>query len=136
VSENSLPSPLRSNNAASTRWRERLLPTPPPTTSIRLPASAFRALPGSDAVAEVNGSVVHIGSPQSFRERVPEADRFEDQVSNLQSAGKTVLVIGSESAAWGIIAVRDQVRPNARAAVIAQTRTADLCYAISSQKRN
>jgi heavy metal translocating P-type ATPase len=85
----------------------------------RLPASAFRALPGSGAVAEVNGSIVHVGSPQSFRERILEAGRFEDQFSKLQSAGKTVLVVGNESAAWGIIAVRDQVRPNTRAAVTA-----------------
>lgn len=44
-------------------------------------------------------------------------DGGRDDISRLQAEGKTVIVVGDGRAAWGLIAIRDNIRPNARKAI-------------------
>ena len=81
-------------------------------------AAGFRAITGAGATAELNGQTVYVGNPDLFDKRLSAGlGSLGPDISRLQDEGKTVVVVGSESVAWGLIAVRDNIRPNARKAV-------------------
>lgn len=78
----------------------------------------FRSLTGAGASATVNGQTVYIGSPDLFRTRLGlSLDGADAELSRLQSEGKTVVLIGDERSAWGMIAIRDNLRENAKKAI-------------------
>ena len=75
----------------------------------------FRALTGSGAVARLAGQTIHIGSPALFEEELGVSlEGATVEIQRLQDAGKTVVVVGDEAQAWGLIAIRDNLRENAR----------------------
>lgn len=82
-----------------------------------VPVGDFRALPGAGASASFDSSRFFVGSPAFFRSQFG-ADGASDQIERLQADGKTVVVVGTESGPWGLIAIRDQVRPNAKQAIV------------------
>ncbi|MCL5997447.1 MAG: heavy metal translocating P-type ATPase [Chloroflexi bacterium] len=78
----------------------------------------FRSLTGAGASARLNGSMLYVGSPDLFHSRLGIAlDGAWDDINRLQGEGKTVVVIGDEKSPWGLIAIRDNIRPNARKAI-------------------
>ena len=78
----------------------------------------FCSLTGAGASATVNGRTVYIGSPDLFRTRLGlSLDGADAELSRLQSEGKTVVLIGDERSAWGMIAIRDNLRENAKKAI-------------------
>lgn len=82
--------------------------------------SGFRALKGAGAEASVDGRRVFIGSPALFEVRLGiPLDNFKAEITRLQDDGKTVIIVGDERNAWGLLALRDTLRPNARRAVAA-----------------
>lgn len=81
----------------------------------------FRSLTGAGAAARVEGAgdkEVFVGSPGFFEQdlKVTLASA-SSQIAELQSSGKTVIVIGTADRAWALIAIRDNVRSNAVAAI-------------------
>jgi len=82
--------------------------------------TGFRSMTGAGAEASVEGRRVHIGNPALFESRlnVSLAD-LKIEIARLQDDGKTVIVLGDDRAAWGLLALRDNLRPNARRAVAA-----------------
>lgn len=82
-----------------------------------VPVVGFRALPGAAASASVQGLTVYVGSPAFFRSHIDALDGATGQIERLQEDGKTVVVIGADNGAWGLIAIRDQVRPHAKHAI-------------------
>ena len=80
----------------------------------------FQSITGAGASAKVDGSLVFIGSPALFESRTAGSlSAVTDDVRRLQSEGKTVIVVGDERTPWALLAVRDNVRPNAGAAIAA-----------------
>lgn len=78
----------------------------------------FRSFTGAGASAHLNGQPIYVGSPELFEKQLGVSlARGNEQVSRLQAEGKTVIVIGDNLAAWGLIAIRDEIRPNARKAI-------------------
>ncbi|HQZ98001.1 MAG TPA: cation-translocating P-type ATPase [Pyrinomonadaceae bacterium] len=80
--------------------------------------SDFRSLTGSGAKAKIGPSTVYIGSPQLFQNQlsISMAGTFND-ITHLQDESKTVVVVGDENSAWGLLAIRDNVRLNAARAI-------------------
>lgn len=80
----------------------------------------FRSLTGAGAVGRVGGEEVYIGSPELFESelRVPLV-ALQPGIERLRASGNTVVVVGNPSEAWAAIAIRDNIRPNARAAIAA-----------------
>ena len=88
-------------------------------------ATHFAALTGAGATARLDGRRVHVGSPDLFSElgAAPSAASvalFEE----MREEGKTVVLVGERPLGTtagvhilGLLAIRDQVRPNAAAAV-------------------
>ena len=86
------------------------------------PAAAedFQSLTGAGASARVNGEPVYIGSPDLFSSRFGlELEAARGDIERLQEAGKTVVLVGDERRVWGLLAIRDNLRANARSAVSA-----------------
>ena len=85
----------------------------------------FAALTGAGARARVDGHEVHVGSPDLFADLgVVPAAQVATLVEELREEGKTVVLVGERPATGtetsrivGLLAIRDQVRPNARAAI-------------------
>lgn len=78
----------------------------------------FRSLTGAGAVAHIEGLPVYIGKPSMFIDDLQlPLDRIQAQIERLQASGNTVVVVGTKSQLWGLIAVRDNVRPNASKAI-------------------
>lgn len=83
-------------------------------------ARSFQALAGAGAKAEVDGRTVHVGSPALFRDLAgaPTAGAVGDEeVERLQAEGKTVVLVGSEEAIDGLLALRDEPRAEAKRAI-------------------
>lgn len=83
-----------------------------------LAVSDFRALTGAGAAARLDGRTVYIGSPDLFVSQIGVSlDFAQGDIQRLQEEGKTVVVVGDDKAPFGWIAIRDNVRPNARQAI-------------------
>ncbi len=79
---------------------------------------SFRSLTGAGASARLDGHTVYVGSPDLFHARLGVSLHGAwDDIQQLQGEGKTVVVVGDEQAPWGLIAIRDNIRPNARKAI-------------------
>ncbi len=80
--------------------------------------TGFRALTGAGAQAQLDGATLYIGSPELFESRLlVSMQALRDDILRLQEEGKTVVVVGDERSARGLIAIRDRIRPNAKAAI-------------------
>ncbi|MFP4629069.1 MAG: heavy metal translocating P-type ATPase, partial [Halobacteriales archaeon] len=102
----------------------------------------FESLTGKGVRAEIDGTSAYAGTPALFeelgvdlaglglgpgdaasrtdggsvRERPPEA-ALTETIAALEDAGKTIVLVGTAQAVWGVLAVADEVRPGARRAV-------------------
>jgi Cd2+/Zn2+-exporting ATPase len=88
------------------------------------PSEGFTAIPGMGGHALVQGRTVFVGSPRLFAE-VARGRWDGAAVKRLETQGKTVILVGTAQAAWGILALADPLRPESRQAV-ADLRSAGL----------
>jgi Cd2+/Zn2+-exporting ATPase len=81
----------------------------------------FRSLTGAGAAARVSDAgegEVFVGSPALFeKDLTVSLASAASEVTRLQEAGKTVIVVGDATRAWALLAIRDNVRPNAASAI-------------------
>lgn len=81
------------------------------------PAVNFKALVGRGAQADINGQTVYVGNFRLFEELGLALDNTKDVIIQLEEQGKTVMIIGSAAAIWGLIAVADTLRDNSKNAI-------------------
>lgn len=86
---------------------------------LKLPeVSDARSLTGAGAQAQIDGVTVFVGSPALFEDKMGlSLGDLASDIHRLQSDGKTVVIIGSDQAPWGLLALRDNLRPDARNAI-------------------
>ncbi len=78
-----------------------------------LPVYNFRSIAGYGAQAEINGKTYFVGRQELIgSEHLDET--IKKQINNLRKQGKTVIMVGTEKQVLSLIAVRDEIRPNAR----------------------
>jgi len=78
----------------------------------------FRSLTGAGASARLDGRTIYAGNPELFHSKLGVSlERAWEDINQLQGQGKTVVLLGDEEAAWGLIAIRDNIRTNARQAI-------------------
>ena len=80
---------------------------------------AFKALPGKGVTASLGDSEIMIGSPAFLREMGVDLAVLEGDIAGLETKGRTVLVAARNKHAVGLLAVGDELRPDAAAAVAA-----------------
>lgn len=79
-------------------------------------ALEFEALPGLGAQARVDGRQVLVGSAPLLESHDISTANATDVVARLQSEGKAVVAVGADQTLLGVIALRDRMRQEAKAA--------------------
>ena len=82
-------------------------------------AVAFKALAGHGVEAQVDGHQVLIGNAKLMRERGIALDEFEKHTAALAADGKTPMAAAIDGRLAGVLAVADQIKPEAQAAIAA-----------------
>lgn len=80
-------------------------------------ATAFEAIVGQGATGIVDGQPFWIGSHRLLRARGQDAPEIEKRLVNLEEAGRTVVVVGTNEGVLGMIALADEIRPETRSAI-------------------
>ncbi len=83
------------------------------------PARAASAVPGKAAVATVDGVRVTVGSPAFAAERGADLGALAASIRTLEEEGKTAVVVFSRGCVLGVLAMRDEPRQDAAAAIAA-----------------
>jgi|UPI000477333B Cd2+/Zn2+-exporting ATPase len=84
-------------------------------------ATAQSAIPGRAMTGTVDGVAVSVGSPRHAREANAALGALEAVLDRLEGEGKTVAVVLADGAVAGLVALRDEPRPDAVAGVAAIT---------------
>jgi heavy metal translocating P-type ATPase len=82
-------------------------------------ADEFEALAGAGARARLNEQEVYVGSVTLFADLGVDLGENLDIVEELREQGKTVILVGRVNQAMGLIALRDEYRPEAPDAIAA-----------------
>jgi Cd2+/Zn2+-exporting ATPase len=82
----------------------------------------FEALGARGARATIGGELTYVGSERLCRELGSCSPGVLAHLERLEHEGKTAMVVATESAALGVIAVADRLRPEAPAALAALRR--------------
>jgi len=77
----------------------------------------FKAAGGFGVQAVVNGSLAMVGKPGWFQELGIDIKAVEEEIHNLQSQGKTVMVVVKDQALCGLISVADTLKPESKDAI-------------------
>lgn len=93
------------------------------------PVQSYQALKGKGATALLNGRSVWIGSHRYLEERGEETPEMHDKLEQLSGSGSSVVVVGEDGHVCGLIALADQLRPDA-SAVIRDLRAAGIEHVI------
>jgi Cd2+/Zn2+-exporting ATPase len=83
------------------------------------PVSNFKALVGRGAQADIHGQTIFIGNPRLFEELGFDLGEYENQITDFQQQGKTLMIVGAQDRIHGMIAVADTLRENSKDAIIA-----------------
>ncbi len=88
--------------------------------SIPIPLGrAASAVPGKAAVANVDGVRITVGSPDFATERGADLGALAANIRTLEEDGKTAVVVFSRERVLGVLAMRDEPRQDAAAAIAA-----------------
>ncbi len=78
---------------------------------------SFQAVPGKGVVAHTTHGEVLVGNPVFLSERGFDLSRLAGRIQTLQEAGRTVIAVGRDGRALGIIALGDALKPDASEAL-------------------
>lgn len=76
-------------------------------------ADDFSAIPGYGAKATIRGETVYVGRERLFS-KLGCSSQSIPQIERLKQEGKTVILIGTKETIVGVIAIRDEIRPQAK----------------------
>jgi Cu+-exporting ATPase len=77
----------------------------------------FKASGGLGVQARVNGKMVMVGKPDWFKTLGIDIESAADRIRQLQSQGKTVMVVARENRLCGLIAVSDEIKADSAEAI-------------------
>jgi Cu+-exporting ATPase len=88
------------------------------TEGLKLPTpQEFKATGGLGVQAQIEGHTVTVGKPAWFGELQIPIDPISDQIGQLQSQGKTVIVVARGNQLCGLIALADALKADSREAI-------------------
>jgi Cu+-exporting ATPase len=74
----------------------------------------FQSVTGQGIHVTIDGSAVVVGRPSFIAEQVGKVNPFRARVTELEEAGRTVVVVGRENEFLGLIALGDEIRAGTR----------------------
>ena len=80
-----------------------------------LKVQAFTAVEGKGVTGTIDGKLAFIGSEKLLSTKLPVD--LSNSIAKLQSEAKTVMIVGSDDKAIGLIAVQDTPKPTAKKAI-------------------
>ena len=81
-------------------------------------ATGFHSITGLGAAGLIDGRRVYVGSPELFEHRLRvKPGPLTPEIARLQELGNTVVLVGDDTRIEGLIAIRDNLRVNARTAL-------------------
>lgn len=84
-----------------------------------MPATDFQIIQGKGATARFNGKQYWLGSHRYLEERGGETPEVHATLEAMSQAGRTVVLVGDDRHVCGFVALEDEVRPEARGALLA-----------------
>jgi Cd2+/Zn2+-exporting ATPase len=80
--------------------------------------SDFRSLTGAGVSGKISGQTFYLGKPKLFEElKVRWDSPLQETIDELKKMGKTVILVGTNEGIEGVIAIQDEIRPEARAVI-------------------
>lgn len=80
-------------------------------------AEGFQSITGKGATASIQDMEYFIGNPRLFDEMMSIPEAIKKQINELQTAGKTVMLLGTMDHVEALIAVADQLRPSSMSVI-------------------
>lgn len=77
----------------------------------------FQAMIGKGAVAKVANELIYVGNVRLFNEIGNDMKPYLVQIEEMESYGKTVIIVGTSAILLGIIGISDTIRSNATSAL-------------------
>ncbi len=75
----------------------------------------FQSLTGKGVRASIEGVTYYVGSPKLFEQVLPnDISSIYDGIYKLQGEGKTVIIVGTDRKLLGVLAIRDEIRPESQ----------------------
>ncbi len=81
------------------------------------PVDEFDAVSGNGVRARIDGTDVVVGKPSFVEDGGADLSSVRDRLTELEAAGRTVIAVGRDNRALGLIALGDEVRAEARQAI-------------------
>jgi Cu+-exporting ATPase len=82
-----------------------------------VPGAEFEAFPGHGVQAQVEGTLVRLGTREFLLDHNIALNGLEKEAERLAEAGQTVMYVAVDATTVGVIAVADTLKPSARPAV-------------------
>ena len=79
--------------------------------------TGFNSIAGHGVEAKVGNKDVLVGTQKLMRDRGIKTTELNEEIANLLSQGKTLMIIAVNKALAGVIAVQDPVKPTAKTAI-------------------
>ncbi len=95
-----------------------------------LDATDFSSLVGAGVMANIEGRTVYVGNPELFDE-LGIINENTHLIHRLRDDGKTVVLVGTEKEIYGIIAIRDEPRHDAKEVITQLHRMGIKCIMLS-----
>ncbi|MFN2745195.1 heavy metal translocating P-type ATPase [Bacillus sp. z60-18] len=80
-------------------------------------AGLFKNIVGKGVQATIDGTLFYAGNPKLFSEKNISLENVKEHVQEMQSNGKTVVLIGTETQLIGLVAVSDPIRETTASAL-------------------
>ncbi len=98
-------------------------------------AQKFEAVPGKGVYAEIDGASIWIGTPSWMEENRINTKEAEARISALYEEGKTAVLFGINQKLAAIIALSDQIKPNAKEVVVTLKRMGIEVFMLTGDNR-
>jgi Zn2+/Cd2+-exporting ATPase len=77
-------------------------------------ADGFEILPGEGATGTIGGRRYWVGSHRLLEARGQETAALHERIEAMSASGRTLVVVGNDDHVCGLIALEDEIRPEAR----------------------
>jgi Cu+-exporting ATPase len=95
----------------------------------------FEAIPGRGVMAEIDGSIVYIGTRKLMNEKGIDVGNVESTIARLEDEGKTAMLMAVDNSMQAVVAVADTLKDSSKEAIEDLQRMGIEVYMITGDNR-